>query len=1309
MRLKILLLFVFMAAVGVLNAQTDTTAAKSLVISEVRMTSQHSFYIEFTNMGTDTLELSNYETGRIGAWTKPWNADGGSSFMLPQKKLAPGASYVIAKMSDYVHKMWALKPDLFDRYQNKVEFFTLADLQVHVGEAPYKVPQSLDSISTYAGYVGTWGGRDCFYLRWHYLNSLSQKDSLVVDQVGGVFDESDGTNKAQSYDVAGVSGATGNNTLVRKFSVKTGNTDFANGRGNSYSNSEWIPLPLQSVDWDMNRALFWTVKNHGDYHLSDLTSSTVTVDNVNKTITVPWGTRDDDAVMNQFTKVPGIAWHYSYSTATNTDDSAYVSARTGDKLILFACGNALEVDTFTIIATPSKASDALVIPKKVPNYPVVGGNGVKATLFNYNGAGAFCDVTEGLTMDTIRAIDEKGWFNYGTRVDTLLKYLEKPTGATITITYVDGIERPDLKAGDILTVKSADGTNSKQYYIRPHRYFPSHDAYLSSITWPDIPADYRGLLGWDGDTISAWASSKFQYQVHVPWDVDGTPALVGKKEQVNSKLSVAKALNLTGTVSDRTTTFTNVAEDDTTVKTYTIEMVKDVDPSLVQHWYGDPFISQYVWHQNWGNTLIEIVNPGTDVLDLSNYMLAGGYYATTADGISQVSGTGDWANRYKKYIFGYKWQDQTSWQTVPAIAEKDPNITPLLIPGDVFVLAHVGDVSGTDLGPTKSICKAIDLNFLHNPWGEDISGWAQDLLNDWWGTKVCLYKIKNDSILKYGAITGQGSKPAINPNDFEVIDAMGMADGSQWVIGGVKIDQVKEYFRKPTIYKGNPVLGASFKGLTQDNDSCEWIMKDETWYQAHGYGWPAFRIMVADGIGSHFMNTPTQYKSYISSVYYKPSKGCSLSETLTGVGQNVTYSTFLTNIIKQDPDQHLKVVKVADGTVLPDDGIVSEGDTLVVVSKDSINTTKYKISLVLLSNDAVLTSSTYTVDYSGNTGSVGGFANGTLLKDVVAGVTVPAGASMIVVDGSGAYQSLKVLMADTTYSDVVANSTMKFIVTAEDAKTIITYSLAPTTNVTDAYVFSDAYTVDNSIGLIGKIPSGVSVAALVSNLVPSTGASFKLYDTKGNERTFGNVAFDDYVVVTAADNQTTKTYYLAFLVADQKYLDYVNSDVYVVSQDPSAYKISYTNDTISKFTTTVDALIAKLIPAPYATVQVLNASGSVKSGSDLMEVGDKVRVTSGNGVYWRDYTVIVYTENKTVITNALQFMVGPNPALVNSVIKVAGVDAGSKIAVYNVLGSLVSEKLARSNNEEITLSQEGVYFVNVSSNGKKVTTKLVVK
>ncbi len=170
-------------------------------------------------------------------------------------------------------------------------------------------------------------------------------------------------------------------------------------------------------------------------------------------------------------------------------------------------------------------------------------------------------------MDTIQAANYRG-ITFASRVDTLFKYLEKAPAATWEIVWVDGNARTDLKTGDKLKVTAENG-DVKEYFIKVDQYRPSHNAYLSSITWPDIPEDYKGIFGWLGDTIPNFVPTKFEYKVQVPIDVPGIPALVGKNENANGKLAVNRALSLEGAIPDRTVTINTTAEDDTTVLTYT--------------------------------------------------------------------------------------------------------------------------------------------------------------------------------------------------------------------------------------------------------------------------------------------------------------------------------------------------------------------------------------------------------------------------------------------------------------------------------------------------------------------------------------------------------------------------------------------------------------------------------------------------------------------------------------------------------------------------------------------------------------------
>jgi len=1263
------LLFLLLLSCGVLNAQ-DTI--RTLIISEVRLDDARETYVEITNMGTTTVNLAQFEMGVVGAWTQPYLPGVDNWFMLPDKELEAGKSFVVAAVYDWNPKMWQKDPDHFQRILNKKEFWTLADVKLDFAESP-KQPNATDNVTPYYHVLELWNGRDCIYLRQH----ISETDSVVVDQVNGIFDGTDGTraNKG-AVDVAGVTNASNEATLVRKFKYKKGNLDFETGRGQDLAESEWIPIPLQLGHWEMMRSLFWTAGNHGDYHLDQatLTSTSVDIDWVQNIITVPWGVRNDDSIMSEFVKKPGIAWHYAY--APSYEDSAYVSVRNGDILTLYACGNELETRDFTLnVAAPTEDAN-WVIPMNVHNAD---------GFFAGTGPMFMVSAHKDDVLDTIQSANFRG-IEFATRVDTLFKYLEKAPLATWEIVWVDGLVRTDLKTGDKLKVTAENG-EAKEYFIKVDGYRPSHDAFLSSITWPDIPEDFKVLYGWLGDTIPNYEPTKYGYKVQVPLDTYGIPALIGKNANSSGKVAVTKATNLYGGPENRTVTFTSTAEDDTSIRVYKVQLEKEKSHENLQPWAGDPFISQFIWQEQWDNTFIEIANPGTDVLDMSNYMLCFGYVNSPAEAITRLAAPADSAGRYGKYIPGYKWKSGAAWVADPAIAEQDLNVSPLVYPGDVFVL---GDIRSTgNSGYPWWASQQCDLDFGHVPWGnESVNAWTA--LKQWSGANWYLFKIDNDSVKL-------GTKPATDPNDFTLIDVFGSGDGSDPVVGGEAIHQIIGYTRKPDFYKGNPEFKGSFG---TDVASSEWTMVDEKFYNALSTPWPQNWLQVAVGIGSHFMNDVSVYKSTVASNTYKVSLGYTSPQQIRGVAADTSVNGFFANLIKADTGQDLSVKSGLNGTILANTDPVMDGDTLIVISADTMNTTKYVISLSALDDNALLTSDTYEITVDGATGTVGGFDFGTMLKDVVAGVTAPETATFAVVDAQGAYVPLKMLNYDTMYVDQMVNSQIFFEVVAENGITKIAYQLMPNALASDAFVTSSVYEVDQEASLINLVPDGIATSGLMNDLVPASGATMQLFDKLGYERMFGRVMKDDKLVVTALDTVTTKTYYLQLLGDISYSLAYVLSDVYAVNQ--FEYFIwGYFDET-----TTVADFIANLIPATGASVKVTDADGVENTGTLVM--GDKLVVTSGNGVNIVTYNISFPTGIDNQNQNSINIY--PNPT--SDRVTISGLRSGNRIRVNTIMGVVVLDKTAQLDKEVLSLQGQryGIYFITVSNaDGVVGRYKLILK
>jgi hypothetical protein len=1313
MKLKLLLFLMFLTVI--LNAQEPY---RSLVISESRANAQPDNYIELTNMGSEAINLKEFKFGDmrpwipqpvLDVWNDPWVPEGNRFFMLPDKVLQPGESWVITTAYDFGPAMYARKVDGFEQNQRpkQLDIYDLADFLVHVKEPKSgEYPWVKDSVTTSARYgdayqwvFEAWDGRECFYIEHHFAPG----DSAVVDQVGGVFDNA-GKNYSQPYDVAGVTGATGNSNLVRKFTIKTGNLDFANARGVGNEDSEWIPIKRPS-GFNSWRDTWWTVGNHGAYVLNEntLESDVIDVDFAGKKMTVPWGVRRLDDIMRHMVRKPGIAWHYDLNPLR--EDSLYLSARTGDKLTVMVTGNELQTAVFDIVVAAPTADAKLVVPRaQIDIASVKRGGPIRGNTQNgIEGLGWPRVTKHAHGNDTITGT----WYGlpYSTRTDSLMKYLEKPTNASWEFVWVDGVARPDLKDGDKLKVTAQNGS-VKEYYIQIRPYVPSHNANLSSITWPDIPTFYKGIFGWIGDTVPNFGPTNYQYKVQVPVDVDGIPALIAKTENLNAKVDVKRAVSLSGDLDARTVAFTVTAEDDSVTNTYNVELIKEKDDANLQPYHAEPFLSELVYWDQWSNSFGEIVNPGNQPLDLSDYMLAMQWNTNPASVITSRMGVTEWLDRYDKYVPGYKWVGEAQWAVTPGILEQDLSVNPIILPGDVFCFGGVW----TD-GQTKPswlpnyvwpVPAQLDVQFNNytgkstyaNPWGERISGNGSPI-RKWQNSNWYLFKILNDSIKL-------GLKPANDPKDFQLIDNFGMADGSDWVIGGKRAEMITNWMRKPEVYHGNPEFGSAGSFGTNPDDT-EWTWTNQPYWQARNVGWPQEILYIGNFLGQHFMNTPTHYQSTVTSVVYKVSEGYSMNESIRGLTTGTTVSTFLANLNKANPDQVL-VVKSGNNDLEMND-IISLNDVLVVKSADNVNTTRYVLNVTEegLSSNAVLTSTLYNIeivsepksateDGDAGSGIIAGFEYGTQLRTILNNITIPVGAQLDVIDSEGAYVSLKKLNFDTAYVNVTVNPNTYFEVTAENGITKIVYQLQPNASDNDAFLLSDEYNVNQSQNLVEFVPRGTNVNTFMASVVPSLGATVKIVDKMGHERTDGTLYADDKVVVVSPNGMVTRVYHLSMLrtqfILSTTYLAYVLSNEYAVDQ------VGYIIEGATT-TTSINDFYARITPSMGATAVVVDTNGNAKTTGTLVN-GDMLKVTSADGHIEVMYELKVVAVSSN-LTAGTQIEIYPNPT--NGRLNVRGVEAGNRIQVYNSNGAVIRDMKVRSNVEVLSIDDQpaGMYLIVISN------------
>jgi hypothetical protein len=714
---------------------------------------------------------------------------------------------------------------------------------------------------------------------------------------------------------------------------------------------------------------------------------------------------------------------------------------------------------------------------------------------------------------------------------------------------------------------------------------------------------------------------------------------------------------------------------------------KQKDPKNIQPWKAEPFISQFACRPDWTYMFLEICNPGTEPLDLSKYMIVRSSSGTPAEVVAQNLATTNWSNRFLKYVPGFIWQNQANWEVKPGILQQDLNVNPMVYPGDVFVIGSIGGSAVYNMSATgPNICNQVDVWFRNNKWGETFDGW-NNIGEFWFNNTYWLFKIVNDSI-------SRGLKPVGDIKDFEVVDVWGPGDGSAWVIGGVTANQTEGYIRKPNIYKGNSTPAGSFG---TNAATSEWLKTDRAYWNQHGVYWPYDVRMQADGLGSHFMSEVSIYKSTITSVQYKVSEGYSNKETIRGVKTNTTVADFLDRILKADPNQTLTLKSTA-GKILTNADIVAMGDSLIVKSTDGVNTSKYTLNVTVkgLSTDAVLVSTKYFISVEWNTGKIYQIPYGSTVATVLSNVTVPVGAVLTVIDKTGKYVPMKTMNFDTTYVETKVSDNVNFEVVAEDGVTKILYQLYPTALASDAFVTSELYAVDQAKGLISLIPRGTAVSAFLKNVYPVIGATVKILDKAGFERTIGDLSQDDKLVVTSKDGKVTKVYYFDMLVTrffSTRYLAYVLSDTYKVDQQ----NLTITGATSETLLTT---FLPKLFPSFSAKVEIVNAQGVVSTAKDLNR-GDKVRVTAADGYTIAFYNLVLDYTSLDNLGDAAPVMY-PNPS--TGIVNISGLKAGNRIEVYSLLGVPVMNRIAGRSVEVLNLNNKpsGIYFINIINDDQVV-------
>ena len=184
------------------NGGNSNNEVVNLYFSEYAEGSSNNKYVEIYNASSMSVDLSNYQikgTNNGTAW-----GDNGERELSLTGTLASNSVYIIS--TDAADQSILNKADLSLPYESPVHY------------------NGNDAIGIF--------GKD------------SSGSFTVVLDVVGVESSDPGT---AGWNVAGVSGATKDHTLVRKASVTKGNTNWENSAGTSSSDSEWEVKDID--DW----------------------------------------------------------------------------------------------------------------------------------------------------------------------------------------------------------------------------------------------------------------------------------------------------------------------------------------------------------------------------------------------------------------------------------------------------------------------------------------------------------------------------------------------------------------------------------------------------------------------------------------------------------------------------------------------------------------------------------------------------------------------------------------------------------------------------------------------------------------------------------------------------------------------------------------------------------------------------------------------------------------------------------------------------------------------------------------------------
>ncbi len=864
---------------------------------------------------------------------------------------------------------------------------------------------------------------------------------------------------------------------------------WTNSRGTDKVDSEWIPIPKTSFNYDNYADIpFTSIKNHGTGSLTTIVPKNGLQINLStKIISVPYGVRRD-SIFRNFTFGPNLAWEYKLGGTLGD-----YTVMTGDSIFFYTLG-----------LSDARTGFRIEVQPKTVSY-----NGVTPLLYKLNPTATnYTKLFE--ISENAKPIDSISYVPYGCRIDTFIKNLVIDPSTTYKFTFNGGVERPDLVDGDIFTIKAADNSE-KQYKISVIPYTKNTDATLQTIIFPGFENWTSTITYLPTDTMYGFNKSSYYSIIKIDKSMEICPEILAIPTSNRSKVNIKRAMNLNGNETDRSIIIDVVAEDGIAKNTYKFVFMKEMPRTNLPY---TPFFSDFVRNSGtstWADGPNQIYNPTDEMLDFTDYMIVmfNGSNITTYMNTTLVNDTNKWNLRPGYMVV----KDPTT--KLPRFKE-DLNQTSIMIkPKSCWsfsrsrVFPNEGPMVKKSRDKNDPLIAALDFTIwtasdVNAGWVPNVYKTGVGLMYGWalngagyLSTKTCaLYKIKSDSVK-------DGIKPMNDlVNDYELIDIVGgglsnfakvwaiydfNADGSSYVHKAKALDDINGIYRKPTIYRGNTIDGASF-GFGNDTATAiagEWVdysykgddanrNKDLRWYNTYQSRYK-----------NHIMNLTADI-AYLTSPLYKISPEIIGEQSIKGVLPNTTFTQFLQNVVIADKAMKVKL-KAANGTLKSASDVIENGDYVVSISAPGTDSVTYKVTTGSFDSNISLTSASYTVTVAGDkkTGTITGIPFGTTAKEVMAKLVKPGSATWMFTDGGDAILSTVTLPTDSNKfkigarNELLATEKTYIEVRAENGDRCV-YSLGFKAESTP-YLLSDIYEVKENekyINYVNNIVTPVFLSRL---------------------------------------------------------------------------------------------------------------------------------------------------------------------------------------------------------------------------------------